>query len=317
MFRSLLVVAAVVLSGCSSLQQGAFHAADAELSALSEADAVQVSLVQGESQDHTVTVPRGTTGLSVRLEGDVGDAVLTLSVGGTAVCVSNGAPVCEVVNPAAGDWTVSIDAANSADDVWLSWSFSNGPVDEGPMEDVDEPADEPADDDPSTPAPTVDDVDPAGLVCDWTAADMPAEDGCVTEYVQCGDVIEGTLDGGQSAYGYDYWAGRQALGGLVNDWQAVEGPERVYVVEGVLPGQRVSARVESCDDVWASYLVTGDVSDVCDPAYGPAGHFASDLGRLDQSTSVLNTVSGTWDVQFVIDGHPGATTSYRLTVTCD
>ncbi|MCA9566929.1 MAG: hypothetical protein KC656_03765 [Myxococcales bacterium] len=313
---ALSAVALLSLAACddSGLQGAAFQPRGAETATpLDDQSRLAVSLIEGETAQFPIEVPAGMGMLDVELLGDPG-ASITLYAGGVPVCISGDSPRCTVSWPAPGTWTVSVDADQPSDDAELTWRFSTSPpATETPAPQAPPTGSSSGSTPPSTApqAPAEDD-----LVCDVDPASMPEPDGCVTQYVQCGDVIEGTLEGGSNVYGYQDWADRQMIGGLTNDWQAVEGPERVFVVTDLQPGQHVTAIVESCDDVWASWTVHGDMTDVCEMGWGPAGHFESDLGRVEQHATVLNTASGDWDVELIVDGHPGATTSFRLTVTC-
>lgn len=311
--RSVLVFALLTLTACAdgSLQGAAFMPGGvASATSIDTTSRATVALTAGETTIHTLLVPEGVGTLDVQLVGDTG-ASIVLYAEGTPVCVSGDTPRCTVTWPAPGTWSVEILADDPADQPELIWSFSSVAD-----EDV-EPEQSPT---PSTPAPstptTTDSDDDSDLACDVDPDDMPIEDGCVTEYVQCGDTIEGTLEGGTNAYDIATWSSRNELGGLLGHSERVAGADRVYVVSGVLPGQSVYARVESCDDVWASYLVSGDLTDVCEPGWGPAGHFQSNLGRVDQELFLHNANSGLWDIELVIDGAIGSNASFRLTVEC-
>ncbi len=185
--------------------------------------------------------------------------------------------------------------------------------------DADADSDTDTDADTDTPLPP---TDPNALNCvDPYPTPDPNAGGsvCVTEYVSCGDTIYATLDGGTSLYDYNYWASLQELGPLVNDEEAVNGNERIYVVEDVFPGTYLNVTVESCDDVWASYLVTGDLTDVCEngPTNAPRGHFYPvSFGRKLQERQIENSASGVWDIQVMIDTHPGSVGNYLITFEC-
>lgn len=291
-----------------SLQGAAFQPGGAVTASMVDTTArAALALTAGETATYSIEVPADMGMLDVVLLGDPG-ASITLYAGGTPVCISGDEPRCTVSWPAPGTWSVEILADDPDAEPELQWRFGT------------EPPEEPT---PSTPnggegasTPESGPDAESDLFCDVDPADMPADDGCVTEYVACGDVIEGTLEGGSNFYDVSTWSSRNELGGLLGNGHRVAGADRVYVVEGVQPGQSVYARVESCDDVWASYIVSGDLTDVCEPGWGPSGHFQSNVGRLDQEAFVRNAASGVWDVELVIDGEVGANASYRLTIEC-
>lgn len=198
-----------------------------------------------------------------------------------------------------------------------------GPVDADSDADTDADADSDTDADADADSDTDADADVSTLDCDSPyATPTPGDnDGaeCVTEYIQCGEQIYATLAGASPGlYDYAYWLDQQQLGQLVNDNQAVEGDERIYVIEDIYPGTYAHITIESCDDVWGSWLVTGDLTDACNTSSNaPNGHFLPvTVGRKLQEYTVENTNSGIYDLQVMVDTHPGTTGNYLLTVEC-
>lgn len=190
--------------------------------------------------------------------------------------------------------------------------------------DADTDSDTDADADADSDADTDADTDTDGLNCvdpyTTPAPNADPEGLCVTEYVDCGDQIYASLGGGVELYDYDYWSELQELGGLVNDPTAVNGVERIYVLRNLFPGQYVRVELESCDDVWGSYLVTGDITDVCEngPTNAPRGHFYSTIGqtRVSQYREIPHSASSPWDIQFIVDTHPGSTGNFFISFEC-
>lgn len=196
-----------------------------------------------------------------------------------------------------------------------------GPVDADSDADTDADADSDTDTDADTDSDA--DTDTSGLDCtNPYTTPSPGDNGggaCVTEYIECGEQIYATLAGaGSGLYDYQYWLDRGSLGQLTNDNDAVNGDERIYVIENVFPGTYVHATLESCDDVFGTWLVTGDLTDECNTeSNAPAGHFLPvTVGRRLQEYTIENTNSGLYDLQIMVDTHPGTTGNYLLTIEC-
>jgi hypothetical protein len=216
--------------------------------------------------------------------------------------------------------TLTLMACNNRIDPFDPSQFPVRDADSDADTDADADSDADADTDVDTPPPT---PDPDALQCDTPYPTPDPNAGgsvCVTEYVSCGDEIFATLNGGTELYDFAYWQSLSEIGALTNDNDAVNGLERIYVLEDVFPGTYVTATIESCDDVWGSYLVTGDLTDVCHngPTNAPRGHFTSiQFGSRKLQEKILeNSASGVWDVQFIVDTHPASTGNFKITFEC-
>ncbi|MEQ1569273.1 MAG: hypothetical protein ABMA64_26790 [Myxococcota bacterium] len=182
--------------------------------------------------------------------------------------------------------------------------------------DTDADADSDADSDADADADSDTDTD---LDCDADYTTPPygtALGVCITEEVGCGDVIYGTLEGGSTLYDYDYWLLVGELGSLLGDYEALDGPERVYGFRDGEIDQVVRVTFESCFDQWANWVLHGDVSEeMCDVAsYHTAGVFEDGSGNT-WSTDRLNP-NGDYSFEFILEGLYGATGNYKMTVEC-
>lgn len=140
----------------------------------------------------------------------------------------------------------------------------------------------------------------------------PTEDCLESETLACGDVVEGTLDGGGTRYGASSWEGWACT---VNaSRHGYDGPERAWRLS--LP-ERTSARLvldTPCADldVFVLYWPTDScptpdtLAHVCEAGDGSA---AMDVARV-------GSVNAEQDLVF-IDGKDGATGNFRLSVVCD
>jgi hypothetical protein len=183
--------------------------------------------------------------------------------------------------------------------------------------DTDSDADSDADSDSDTDTDTV----PGDLDCD---AEIPTPDpgaaglgSCITEEVFCGDVIFGTLAGGSTIYDYEYWETVQELDALFGNYDAVDGPERVYAFRGLAQDEHVIFTVSTCFDLWADWIQYGDSDgDFCDLSpFNRAGVFEYGQGRT-WWTDRTNQAPGTYDLEFVIEGLDGAEGNFKVTVDC-
>jgi hypothetical protein len=294
LFRFLPFVA--LLAGCSAAIVPGAPLATLDGTVLADS---AVKLDETEGARFAIPVPAGVDQLTVFLDDGAADTFFTVSSDGVERCSSASRCVMADLPP-----TLTVDVHGTLQGT-LSWTTAVR-LGDGPS-----PSDAPA-----PPAP--DDVPADDLVCDLTAADMPSvTDVCVTSYVSCGDTIEATVDGGSQHFDHTYWADHQTLGGLTNDSAAVDGAERVFVVADVPAGQWVHAEVESCEPVWASYLMTGEVSGVCSlTSFGAKGHFEANQDRTVQDVTVVNSMSSVRDVHLIVDSHPGADTSFKLNIRC-
>ncbi len=190
--------------------------------------------------------------------------------------------------------------------------------------DADSDADADADTDADTDVDTADTGlstgDPLDCYADYQSG-TPNEGAaglgvCITEQIACGDVIYGSTNGASNYYTYDDWYSIGAVGTLLNEQDAFDGPDRSYVYIGQGQGQVISVRVESCMNTWAFWLLHGDVNyEVCD--VGSTGGYFEYGSEFDQFTNRLGPVNpGTYDTEFVIEGLYGATGNYKMTVEC-
>ncbi len=189
--------------------------------------------------------------------------------------------------------------------------------------DADADADTDADSDSDSDSDTDTDSDTgvAGLDCtaDYTVqTPNPGAGGypqCVTEVIQCGDVFYHTNTGGGNDFDYDTWLYLSELQSLQPG--DLSGVDRNYLYRDLASGDSVKVTVESCMDVWASWIVQGDLSDgTCDTTpWGPGGHF--DGTFRDQYRDHPNAAGGFVDVLFIVEGFQGVEGNYKLTVECN
>lgn len=187
-----------------------------------------------------------------------------------------------------GDADTDADADSDAD------SDADADVDTGPQLDCTAPYD--------TPAP-------------GTLGQFPT---CVTDQVFCGQTVFGTTAGGSNVYDYDFWLDTQSLGALINKPEEVAGPERVYAIEAVFAGQVVTATIESCNPVWASWISMGDLTDYCDEyTQAPKQHFYEVQGRYLQEADIPNSSVGVYSVEIIVDSAINAPGNFLMTIECE
>jgi hypothetical protein len=188
------------------------------------------------------------------------------------------------------------------------------------VSDADADADADSDADADTDTGT-----PSDLDCDadyLATTPAPGADGigsCVTQELHCDDVIYATNTGGSDLYDYGYWEEQFLTGPYLGDTAVFDGPERVYVFRGLAEGGGVTLTVESCMDVWATWVRYGDVSEeFCDlDPFNQAGIWENSSGPRDRSTDRINTYSPSgYDFEFQIEGLFGAEGNFKLTVEC-
>ncbi|MEQ1564434.1 MAG: hypothetical protein ABMA64_02265 [Myxococcota bacterium] len=151
------------------------------------------------------------------------------------------------------------------------------------------------------------------LDCDASYPTPAPTDVCVTEELSCGDVVYGELDGGSTLYDYDYWEMVGELDALMGEFDALDGPERVYWFADRSVNTSVTVTVHTCFDLWATWiLVDGGACDV--ETYATAGVFEGGDGRTWYTERI--DPDGQYDFEFVVEGLYGATGNYRLTVEC-
>ncbi len=189
-------------------------------------------------------------------------------------------------------------------------------------DDGDADTDTDVDTDADTDTDTDADTDPTELGLDCSAdysgtTPGPGSAGqCFTQVIACGDVIYGTTEGGDAIYDADYWITRQMSSTL--DSGDLLGPERVYLFEGLAPGQAVTFDVVSCDDLWGTTMTYGDVSgDMCDTSdtFTTAQHFSGTGTDSMQAERLNGTFGGDYDLTVIIDTM-SVETSYAISVTC-
>lgn len=171
-----------------------------------------------------------------------------------------------------------------------------------------------------TPTPRATDLDcDADYLARTPAPGSTGLGSCVTQEVTCGDVIYATNTGGSTIYAYDYWEEQQVLGPYLGDTEVWDGPERSYVFRGLQEGEGVRLRVESCMDVWATWIRYGDVGgEFCDlDPFTQAGAWESSNGPRERWTDRVNPSSAAgYDFEFQIEGLFGAEGNFELTVEC-
>jgi hypothetical protein len=189
------------------------------------------------------------------------------------------------------------------------------PTDDGDADaDADADADTDADADVDT-GPQLDCTQPYDTPVPGSDPGFPE---CVTERVFCGQVIFGTTTGGTTDYDYQWWLDAADLGALIGEPERVDGPERVYAFEPLFTDSQVTFTVESCDEVWASWISMGDLTDYCaESTQAPKDHFDEVQGRFLQEADVVNFTANTNKVQVIVDSSASTPTNYLMTVTCD
>jgi hypothetical protein len=182
--------------------------------------------------------------------------------------------------------------------------------------DADTDADADTDTDADTDPTTID-----GLDCDADyPTPVPGTDGlgaCVTATIACGDEVYGTLAGGSTTYDYAFWDYQGELGSLFGDTTALDGEERVYVLQGLGQDQHATITIDTCFDSWANWIRYGDI----DGAFCSTNEYLScsvfeDHAGDTWTTERMNLSSSTYDYEFIVEGMHGATGNYRITVDC-
>ena len=161
-----------------------------------------------------------------------------------------------------------------------------------------------------------------GLDCDadWSAQTPPPglpEGECITQTLACGDVVKQATAGGSQLYDDGFWTDHFMSATV--DPGALDGVERVYLFEGLGPGEVVTFDVQSCEPLWGTSMYYGDVSGAfCDPDdLWTSGQHLSGAGSTSQTGSRLNgTVSGDYDVILILDTLDAVETNFVVTVSC-
>jgi hypothetical protein len=140
---------------------------------------------------------------------------------------------------------------------------------------------------------------------------------CITQEVFCGDVIYGTLEGGSTTYDYEFWEYQQELDSLLGDYDALDGPERVYLFRGLATDEVVRATFTTCFDLWANWIIFGDTANnYCDLAgYQTSGVFEGGTGH-EWYTDRINASGGDYDFEFIVEGLYGELGNFVLTIEC-
>lgn len=139
---------------------------------------------------------------------------------------------------------------------------------------------------------------------------------CITELIDCDEVIEGNLADGFNLYDYDFWEAKGEKQSLSPG--DLTGPERVLLFRNNTPGQILRVTIDSCVDMWASYVRHGDLTgSYCSLTDSNiVGHF-EDGDFRHQMTTRPNTGSGTFDWEIIVDGYPNRSEgNFLVTVEC-
>ncbi|MEZ4323361.1 MAG: hypothetical protein R3F61_38205 [Myxococcota bacterium] len=188
------------------------------------------------------------------------------------------------------------------------------PVDGDADADADSDADSDADADVDT-GPVLDCTTPYDTPVPGSNTQFPS---CVTEQVFCGQTIFATIEGGTTQYDYQFWADNQDLGSLINKPEKVDGPERIYALDALFSGSGVTVTVESCNEVWASWIAMGDLTDYCDEfTQAPKDHFDTVQGRYIQEADIINASIGVYSVQIIVDSNVNAGGNFLMHLECD
>lgn len=141
---------------------------------------------------------------------------------------------------------------------------------------------------------------------------------CLTDEIQCGDVLLGTNEGGTYIYNRGVWEDAFALGGLALEADSIlDGPERVFAYMGHSQGYTVTVTVESCVPMWGSWRRKSDLGDdwcqVVDMWDAP-GHFTG--SDTDQTYTFVNNTSGDYDYEIILDSYGGGEGNFKVSVEC-
>lgn len=229
--------------------------------------------------------------------------------------------VCSFLVGCSDEWFLNSDKADDADaEDTGDTDTTEGDADGDSDSDTDGDTDSDADGDSDGDTDSDSDTDTEGeLDCEEDyATPAPGEvASCVTEEVFCGDVIYGTLEGGSYDYDYDYWLEHFALGSMLGEYAAFDGPERVYLFRGLEPDQVVQITFESCFNSWADWILFGDTGrDYCDlEGTYTVGIFEGGSGNT-WITERINASAGIYDFEFILEGLYGDLGNYVMTVEC-
>ena len=179
--------------------------------------------------------------------------------------------------------------------------------------DADTDADADGDADADTDADT--DADP-WCNADWSG-NLPSPSGvCMTDNIGCGDVIEGTTEGGSTYYEnthYLAWFCRGRWDTADTDWSA---SERVFQYIADAPSS-ATFTLEACGDLALRSVSTGD--ECPSSAYSKSCEASAWATQWDHSTQTLevqNPADSPRRLEIVVDGLDGYEGNFRLTVQC-
>lgn len=146
------------------------------------------------------------------------------------------------------------------------------------------------------------------LPCDAAVPSDPPR-GCLTSTLQCGDVVEGTLDGGQANWNDDFYAGIFCF--PAGDDRS--GPERVYRLDAPA-NQDITIKLQSdCVDLDLAVLAW-QYEGTC-PTVNHLIPECEGENRTGGDVVRLNTFKAR-DYLVAVEGKHGKTGPFRLTVQC-
>jgi len=149
----------------------------------------------------------------------------------------------------------------------------------------------------------------------------PGNDFCVTDTLHCGDVVDGTTEGGSTWYGNDWgtdsnrtWTDKMGCNGSDTFGESLSAPERVYTLDLTNSSQQANLVLyNDCGDL-VLRAVRG--SDPC-PGKAQTTYFCTsattDGDGHEMNFTPLNT-GYNWTI--IIDGLNGFQGNYRLEVNC-
>ncbi|MCB9684101.1 MAG: hypothetical protein H6738_00875 [Alphaproteobacteria bacterium] len=202
---------------------------------------------------------------------------------------------------------------------------ADGNADADADADTDTDADSDADADADTDADSDADTDTL-LDCneDWTGITPdPGDAGlgqCVVQELFCGETILGTTTGGSTVYDYQFWEDENALGNILGDFTALDGPERSYVFRNLPQNGTLVVTVESCMDLWASWIRYGDANgtDYCDLShFNIGGVFDTPIGGRTMQVTMINPASPSgYSFEFIVEGLDSIEGNFIITTEC-
>lgn len=134
---------------------------------------------------------------------------------------------------------------------------------------------------------------------------------CVTEVLECGDVVFGTNTGGSTFFGTESNEQFAQCSGSASG-SDFAGPERVYVIHVTSSMNSVSARLESCASSWLMHF--RGLPTCTTGIYASCGY--ANLGTFTDQTAQL-PVFDNGTISLVIEGNRNNGGNYRLSIDCD